>query len=166
MTSRRLARVADKGLTCDSMATGHEYSSVFPPCRDGTVVLGGVGRRAGSGGPGDVNGAGVSVWRVAVPVFDIRQGWSGVHGVPVAGGSDRRQLIDGTGVGPASIFFALVAAFTQPGGIGPAGGATGSPGLTVIGIFDRAITPGGGTGVIPQQQHVGDPFWNPASPGL
>src|SRR5690625_7572429 len=101
MTSRRLARVADKGLTCDSMATGHEYSSVFPPCRDGTVVLGGVGPRDGSGGPGDVNGAGVSVWRVAVPVVDIRQGGTGLRGVSVARGGEHRPLDDSAGAGPA-----------------------------------------------------------------
>jgi len=151
MTSRRLARVADKGLTCDSMATGHEYSSVFPPCRDGTVVLGGVGPRDGSGGPGDVNGAGVSVWWVAVPVFELRQRWSGVDRIAVPGGSDHRELIDGAGIPPASIFFALVAAFTQSGGVFPAGGATGGPGLAVISVFDRAITARGGTGVIAQQ---------------
>src|SRR5690625_3147748 len=150
MTSRRLARVADKGLTCDSMATGHEYSSVFPPCRDGTVVLGGVGPCDGSGGPADINGVDICVGWVAVPVFDIGQGWAGVHGVAVAGRGNHGQFIDGAGVGPASIFFALVAAFTQSGGVFPAGGATGGPGLAVIGIFDGAITAWGGTGIIPQ----------------
>src|SRR5690625_4965597 len=151
MTSRRLARVADKGLTCDSMATGHEYSSEFPTCRDGTVGLGGVGPCDGSGGPGDVNGAGVSVWWAAVPVFQVCQRWAGVHGVPVASRGGDRQLVDGAGIPPASIFFALVAAFAQSGGIGPAGGATVGPGLAVISVFDRAITARGGTGVIAQQ---------------
>src|SRR5690625_5073075 len=114
------------------------------------------GREPGDlgGGPGDVNGTGVSVWWITVPVFDIRQGWAGVDGVVVAGRSDHRELIDGTGVGPSPIFFALVAAFTQSGGISPAGGPTGSPGLAVISIFDRAITPRRGTGIIPQQDHV------------
>src|SRR5690625_590050 len=106
------------------------------------------------GGPADVDGVDICVGWVAVPVFDIGQGWSGVHGVPVAGGSDHRELIDGTGIPPALIFFALVAAFTQSGGVFPAGGATGGPGLTVISVFNRAITAWGGTGIIPQQDHV------------
>src|SRR5690625_2549939 len=154
MTSRRLARVADKGLTCDSMATGHEYSSVFPPCRDGTVVLGGEGPRDGSGGPGDVDGVDICVGWVAVPVFDIGQRWPSVDRIPVAGRSNHRQLINGTGIAPSPVFLPMVAAFTQPGGIGPAGGPTSGPGLTVIGVFDRAITARGGTGIIPQQDHV------------
>ena len=106
------------------------------------------------GGPGDINGAGVSVWWISVPVLDLGQGWAGVHGVAVAGRSDHRELINGAGVGPSPIFFALVAAFTQSGGIGPAGGPTSGPGLAVIGVFDRAITPRGGTGVISEQDHV------------
>src|SRR5690625_4031658 len=74
--------------------------------------LGGEGPCDGSGGPADVDGVDICVGWVAVPVFDIRQGWAGVHGVPVAGGSDDRELIDGAGVAPTSIFFALVAEFT------------------------------------------------------
>src|SRR5690625_702881 len=124
-------------------------------------ILGGGEPGDLGGGPGDVNGAGVSVWWVAVPVLDLGQGWPGVHGVAVAGGSDHRQLIDGTGVAPASIFFALVAAFTQSGGVCPAGGPTSGPGLAVISIFDGAITARGGTGIISEQQHVGDSFGEP-----
>ena len=143
------------------------HSVVWARCAHwGAAGLGGGEPGDLGGGPGDVNGAGVSVWWVAVPVFQLGQRWAGVHGVAVAGRSDHRQLIDGTGVGPSPIFFALVAAFTQSGGIGPAGGATGGPGLAVIGIFNGTITARGGTGIIPQQQHVGDPFGEPASPGL
>src|SRR5690625_623721 len=143
------------------------HSVVWARCAHWWWVVLGCGEPGDlGGGPGDVNGAGVSVWWVAVPVFDIRQRGPGAHGVPVAGGSNDRQLIDGAGVGPSPVFFALVAAFTQSGGIGPAGGATGGPGLAVISVFNGTITARGGTGIIPQQQHVGDPFREPAPPGL
>ena len=131
------------------------HSVVWARCARGcSRMLGGGEPGDLGGGPGDVNGAGVSVWWVAVPVFDIRQRGPGAHRIAVAGRSDHGQLVDGAGVGPSPIFFALVAAFTQSGGIGPAGGATGGPGLAVIGIFNGTITARGGTGIIPQQDHV------------
>src|SRR5690625_3096938 len=96
---------------------GHARSLVSVPSvvrarweRWGAAGLGGEGPRDGSGGPADVNGAGVSVWWVAVPVFDLGQGWAGVHGVPVAGGGNDRELVNGAGVGPTPVFLPLITA--------------------------------------------------------
>ena len=106
----------------------------------------------GSDGPGDVDGS--QGW-VGGVVAQLADGGSGGHRVLVAGWGGDGQLVWGAGIGPPPVFFALVTAFAEPGGIVPAGGPAVGPGVAVIGIFDGVVAPWGGAGVIADGQHLG-----------
>ena len=105
-------------------------------------------------GPGDVDDEVADRWvgGVVAQLGNRRPGW---HRVLVPGGGGDGEVIGGAGVGPAAVFFALVAAFAQTGPVGPAGGSAFGPGVAVIGILDRAIAPWGGTGIVADGQHFG-----------
>lgn len=51
-------------------------------------------------------------WRVAVPISDLGQWWSGAHRIRMPGWGSDDEFIRGTGVAPATVLFALVTAFT------------------------------------------------------
>lgn len=78
--------------------------------------------------PGDVDDQ--TGWRripagvgwVAAGWPQLRERWQCWHRVLVAGGRGDGEFIGGAAVGPAPIFFALVASSAQPSSVIPAGG--------------------------------------------
>src|SRR5699024_9650566 len=84
----------------------------------------------------------------------------------VSGWGGDGEFIWGAGVGPSAVFFALVTASTQSGGIGPTGSPSVSPTDAMIRFLERAVTPWGGTGVLTNFQHLGQPVGEAAGSGV
>src|SRR5699024_1744153 len=127
-------------------------------------------RALGCGAPDDVglwpgDGDDYSRWRwvttvrrvVAAGWPELGDRWQCWHRVLMPGWGGDREFIRCTTVGPAPIFFALVASSAQSSSVIPAGGAAFGPGGPVIGFFDRVITKWCRTGIVAQFQHFGQP---------
>src|SRR5699024_4851407 len=122
--------------------------------------------------PGDVDDH--TRWRwwvtgggwVATGWPQLREWWCGGHRVLMPRRGRDREFIRCATVGPAPIFFALVASSAQSSSVIPAGGAALGPGGAVVGFFDRVITERGRTRVIAEFQHFGQPGRESPTPGL
>src|SRR5699024_8128726 len=96
----------------------------------------------------------------------LREWWCGGHRVLMPRRGRDREFIRCATVGPAPIFFALVASSAQSSSVIPAGGTALGPGPAVVGFFHRIITERGRTRIIAQFQHLGEPGGESPPPRL